>query len=174
MDDSPLVRYYDGRGPDDRGRYLAEILQWPDKRLEAVHDFIQWMFPLRERSGVNPTAPIVDDATVREFRSRPELRKNMQGSFLRMIRFYGLEMQHEPNLSIKRAANFPLRSENWLNLSNHNHLRLTRIIKSLRLLGLEEEASALFNCLAAIYHSQDKAASVISGETFQFWRSAAT
>jgi len=173
MKDSPLIRFYDGRGPDDRGRYLAEILQWPDERLEAVHDFIQWMFPLRERSGVNPTAPLVDDSIVQEFRSRPELRKNLQASLLRMIRFYGLEMQHEPNLSVKRAANFRKRSESWLTFSNHNHLRLTRIIKSLRLLGLEQEANALFVCLAAIYHSQDKTAPVISAETFRFWRSAA-
>jgi len=57
----PILRYYEGQAPDDRGRYLSEIQEWPDDRLEAVHDFIQWMFPLAERSGANPEAPILDD-----------------------------------------------------------------------------------------------------------------
>src|SRR6266571_4801991 len=46
----PIVAYYSG-GPDAGGRMLAEILAWNDERLEAVHDFIQWVFPTRQPSG---------------------------------------------------------------------------------------------------------------------------
>jgi len=167
-----IVRFYDGQEPDDRGRYLSEIQAWPDERIEAVHDFIQWMFPLAERSGANPAAPILDDDTIRQFRSRPELRDRLKVSFLRMLRFYGL--RYNSAATVERAENFPERSRNWLSPWNHNHLRITRILKSLRILGLEREATAFFECLAGIYYDQTTAClKTISEETFCYWRSAA-
>src|SRR5947208_7865434 len=127
---SAILRFYEGRAPDDRGRYLAEIQQWPDERLESVHDFIQWMFPLRERSGANPGAPTLDQKTIDEFRARPELQDNLRASFCRMLRFYGLGLEED----VRRGANFEERAGNWLSPWNHNHLRITRILKSLRIL----------------------------------------
>src|SRR4051812_18614981 len=115
---SELVKFYSGAAPDDRGRFLSEIQGWPDHRLEQVHDFIQWLFPLREPSGANPDAPALDDADIREFRSSPELQSNLRASYLRMLSFYSAPAKH------------------WLTPGNHNHLRITRMIKSMRLLGL--------------------------------------
>jgi len=161
---SAILRYYEGVAPDDRGRYLAEIQRWPDARLEAVHDFIQWMFPLAEPSGANPGAPVLDEDTAREFRSRSELQDNLRTSFLRMLRFYGLELDSG---RVKPATGF--QSKTWLTRGNHNHLRITRILKSMRMLGLEPEAGAFFDCLAEIYASHRAA---ISLDTFQYWKSA--
>src|SRR5690348_15032928 len=83
-----IIGYFSGKAPDDRGRYLRDIQQWPDERLEAVHDFIQWMFPLEEPSPVNPDAPVLDADTIAEIRARPELQAAVRGSFERMRRFY--------------------------------------------------------------------------------------
>ena len=91
-DGARLLRFYAGRLPDDRGRLLREILRWPDDELEHSHDYIQWLFPLAERSGFNVDAPILDAKPISEFRSRPELRRNVQASFRRMALFYGLEV----------------------------------------------------------------------------------
>jgi hypothetical protein len=170
---SAIIGFYSGVVPDDRGRYLREIQQWPDDRLEDVHDSIQWMFPLRERSAVNPTAPVLDAATIAEFQSRTELQENLRLSFIRMLKFYGLETESSPKLTVKPAANFHDRARVWLRPGNHNHLRITRIIKSLRLLGLEAEARAFFECLAGIFRSEKPAAGAISSTTFQYWKSAA-
>ena len=41
------------------GHTLSEILSWSDDRLEAVHDYIQWLFPTGLPSGVNPAPPLV-------------------------------------------------------------------------------------------------------------------
>ena len=122
------------------------------------------MFPLAERSGANPAAPILDEPTIHEFRSRPELRENLRASFLRMLRFYGLELDSG---KVKAAADF--RSKVWLTPGNHNHLRITRILKSLRILGLEQDAGAFFDCLTEIYTSHPGA---ISSETWRYWQSA--
>ncbi|MGA9391983.1 MAG: opioid growth factor receptor-related protein, partial [Candidatus Sulfotelmatobacter sp.] len=79
-----LVRFYSEEGSDDRGRSLAEVQAWPDDLLESVHDFIQWMFPLPERSAFNPDAPVLDGDTIDQFRSSPKLRANLRISFTRM------------------------------------------------------------------------------------------
>ena len=60
----PIIAFYSG-AEDSARRTLAEILQWDDDRLEMVHDYIQWVFPTRQPSGVNPLAPTVTDDTVR-------------------------------------------------------------------------------------------------------------
>jgi hypothetical protein len=171
--DQRLVWYYSGKATDDKGRYLAEILQWPDEKLEVVHDFIQWMFPLTER-GFNPNAPVLDRFSISEFRARPELQEKLRASLQRMLTFYGLETQQGKDQTITPANNFKERARTWLLPGNHNHLRITRILKSLRTLGLELEAKALFNCLVNIYEDEKgKALPAISTETFWFWQSAA-
>jgi hypothetical protein len=53
-DEPVLVRYYAGEIPDHLNRYLAQVQGWPNDLLEWDHDFIQWMFPLREPSAFNP------------------------------------------------------------------------------------------------------------------------
>ncbi len=161
-----LVDFYAGSAPDDRGRYVYDIQGWSDERLESVHDYIQWLFPLRERSAFNPQAPVLDDAAIAEFRARPELRQNLRTSFLRILRFYGFEEKRE---GIEQGSDFATRSSNWLSPSNHNHLRITRILTSIRLLGLEAEAQAFYTCLARVYRRQKGS---ITPETFAYWTAA--
>jgi hypothetical protein len=92
-----------------------------------------------------------------------------------MLVFYGFELVEDDPLRVVPSESFPEQSTNWLELSNHNHLRITRILKSLRLLGLEEESAAFFRCLAGLYGKESAtAAPRISEETFHYWRSAAT
>ena len=91
-----------------------------------------------------------------------------------MLKFYGLEMTANPAPKIARAGNFDQRSRNWLSPMNHNHLRITRIIKSLRLLGLEAEASAFFDCLNQLYaEERAKPCPRITLETYEYWQAAA-
>jgi Opioid growth factor receptor (OGFr) conserved region len=164
-----LVEFYSGRAPDHAGRFVHQIQQWPDQRLEAVHDFIQWLFPLPEPSPVNPLAPVLDRETIQAFAARPDLRENLRVSFLRMLRFYGLEMQSGSPQAVRLAANFPERAANWLHAGNHNHLRITRILKSLALLGLPGEANAFLECLETIYAGEPGKISAVS---LGFWRAA--
>ncbi len=169
-----ILDFYSGASPDHGGRYLQEILEWSDNELERTHDYVQWLFPLPEQSGFNVNAPVLDAETIHEFRSRPELQRNMETSLLRMLAFYGLEMVEFPGPIVRPSPCFAQHSENWLTESNHNHLRITRILKSLRILGLKSEALAFFNCLATIYGEETgNTVRRISDETFRFWRSAA-
>lgn len=163
----PAVAFYGG-GRDSQGRTLDQILAWDDLRLEAVHDYIQWLFPTRQPSGVNPLAPLVTDATVRAFAREHQLRDALQRAFDRMLGFYGLRRSGgriEPD-----PSRFEDRARTWLSAGNHNHLRLTRIMDSLATLELIEDARALQRCLLEV--AAGRHAARVSPGTREFWRRA--
>jgi hypothetical protein len=168
---SALVAFYRDGAPDGEGRTLAEIVGWDDDRLESIHDFIQWLFPLPEPSGANPHAPILDPATIGVFRSSVAMQDRLRKAFQRMLRFYGFRARATPaGLAIERAEDFEARARNWLWPMNHNHLRLTRILRSAQLLGLDAESKALFEALNALYREYPDR---IPSRTHAFWASAA-
>ena len=174
--DPPLVKFFDPvtAGKDNRGRTLSQILAWNDVQLERVHDYIQFLFPLVVPSRHNRTAFLIDRVTLVAFRDRPELRARLKESFLRMLSFYGLELVEysDGSMEVKRGTHFAGASRNWISSSNHNYQRITRILGSLKILGLEAEALAFYLCLQEkIYTThQDK----IPGRTMQIWTEAAT
>ena len=82
-----LQRFFLGTGTDDRGRLLADVLRQDDAWLEHTHDFIQWLFPLVERSGAAPGAPTLDAATIQAFARDPALRRGLRAGLDRMLAF---------------------------------------------------------------------------------------
>ena len=167
MQDSVVAFYAGGR--DAGGRTLAEILSWHDDRLEGVHDYIQWLFPTRQPSGVNPDAPLVTDATVAAFAADLVLRDRLRLALERMLGFYGL---HRKGGRIEiDPSSFPRRARVWLRPNNHNHLRSTRIMQSLAALGLRDDAVALQRCLLEDVVGGPEAANVTT-RTGAFWRDA--
>lgn len=147
-----LVEFYVGRGVDHAGRSLDTILGMSDSELEGLHDYIQWLFPMDVPSSVNPYAPVADQETQRAFRRDRKLRVNLCRSCRRMLQFYRLSCgaQQQPCAAIQTTPTFASRPVNWLTPDNHNHLRLTRVLTSLRLLGLSECSSRLLQCLEDI------------------------
>jgi hypothetical protein len=168
--DDRLTRFFAG-GEDDQGRTFDEILGWDDARLELVHDYIQWIFPLPERSGANPWAPVLDPATIAEIRGSAVMQGRLRAAFLRMSAFYGFALEGDRAIEGPR---FGAASRNWLHAGNHNHLRLTRMLRSLRVLGLEHEAEMLWEALRALYERESGSGRRITAETDAFWRQAAT
>jgi hypothetical protein len=167
-----IVPFFRGESPDSEGRMFSDILAWPDEPLEYTHDYIQWLFPTRQMSAFNPDAPIVDDATVSTFNADETLRDSLAAAFQRMAAFYGFEVITEVgNVRVVPASNWPTRSKNWLTRNNHNMLRITRILTSLRLLGLPQMATAFFAALDRVYSSPE--GKPIGSVTYGFWKSAA-
>jgi len=166
----PLLRFYRLEGPDSRGRMPSDIWTWDAGRLESVHDYIQWLFPLAEPSAFNPDAPVVTPEVADAFRADPELRARLRRSLALMLDFYGLTATGPADeVTIARGADFEAKSRGWLRAGNHNFLRLTRIVASLRLLGLAGHSRALQHCLDAIAHDRSDA---VSATTREYWRRA--
>ena len=162
----PIVDFYSGKATDTSGRTLREIHRWDYNELETVHDYIQWLFPLPEPSQYNLNAPVLDAEQIAKFHADAELRAQLLASLDKMLGFYGFERN---NLSIIRSNSWEERSRNWLRLGNHNHLRLTRILKSLLILGLKDYAYALFEALNAVFPEKSSA---ISATTMGYWKRA--
>jgi hypothetical protein len=170
-DSDKLTRFFSG-GQDDQARTFDEILGWDDAQLEMVHDYIQWIFPLPERSGANPDAPVLNSASIAAIRSSAEMQQRLRAAFERMLAFYGFALEHG---AVMEGPRFVAASRNWLHAGNHNHLRLTRMLRSLRVLGLEPEAAALWDALRSLYERESAAGRrTITAETFAFWQQAAT
>ena len=165
MADSLLIAFYRGARPDTAGRMIGDIWALNHKRLETVHDYIQWLFPLPEASRFNPAAPLLTSADKKAFRADPELQERMRRSFDLMLAFFGLVRS---GTGIIRNSAFD--NAHWVEPLNHNHLRLTRMLLSLRHAGLDAEARALSACLLDIAGHEGKTA--ISPRTLTFWREA--
>lgn len=89
-----------------------------------------------------------------------------------MLKFYGFEYTTvSKGIVINFSEEWKARKKNWLSKGNHNHLRITRILASMRILGLFDYSKAFFKVLSKLYYS-DEGAESISKESFEFWKRA--
>lgn len=132
------LRFYMNKIPfKPDGVFIEEILnKWKGDydRLEHNHTYIQWLFPLREQ-GLNFYAKELTSYEIEEFKKTKEATKRFISAYKTMLDFFGLKLIDKSG-SVSRAANWQDRFLH-LNESQHNYLRITRILKSLGELGYE-------------------------------------
>ncbi|KAA8589166.1 opioid growth factor receptor-like protein 1 [Etheostoma spectabile] len=119
------------------GIYIEEILtKWRGDydKLEHNHTYIQWLFPLREQ-GLNFYAHELTQDEIKEFQSTREAKRRFLAAYSLMLDFYGIKLLDKSG-NVARAPNWLERFQH-LNESQHNYLRITRILKSLGELGYE-------------------------------------
>jgi len=142
-----IIKFYNGGG-DDKGRLLEDIWDWDFIKLEHIHDYIQWLFPIIEPNYFNRETPKLLEEDIAEFTQNTNLRKRLITSFLMMLNFYGLNCRiNENEFIIDKATNYEERKKNWQTGENHNFLRITRILHCLKTLGCEKLAKAFYDCL---------------------------
>ena len=170
---SRILDFYRGTRHHPRGVTIEEIWDWSNDRLEHEHTYIQWLFPLCDPSHAVPDSPIITDAEVGEFNRDPALRDRVRRSLRLMLDFYGFTLLAAADpargVTIVPSPSFAVRSHAWLTPGNHNHLRISRILKSLCILGLQREAREWFAALQLVYGEH---VDTIGSVTYHFWRSA--
>jgi hypothetical protein len=144
-----IIEFYRGVATDSEGRRLDEILAWDYIRLELIHDFIQWLFPIPEPSQFNDDAPVLTASQIQIFRADPSLREDLLRSTEKLLGFYGFQLVRQPRLKIQESDLFALREHVLYGGFNHNHLRVTRILRSLTLLGWPDVAKLFLERLKA-------------------------
>ncbi|KAI1160611.1 hypothetical protein F5B18DRAFT_500671 [Nemania serpens] len=154
-----LVNFYDPntKGKDELGRTLDDILGLDEYTLEHKRNYIQTLFPLPEKSSFNPKAPILDEETMIIFNQSSALRDNLIRSVKRMLSVYGFDAQVKEGTTsrlIIAAKEYPGECQRWLTPVSHNHLRITRIIRSLRILGLAGAAWDIYRVFVTIHESR--------------------
>ena len=120
---SAIFDFLTDQGRDAAGRTLDQVLAFGDRELERHHDFIQWLFPLAEASAAVPGSPVLTSADISALKASAEAQTHLAAAAARMGRFYD-------------------ENDHWLRASDHNHLRITRIIKSQRMLCGDPAADA--------------------------------
>lgn len=148
---SALAAFLGGRGPDSAGRYLHNVLEFSDTELESAHDYIQWLFPLPEPSSAVPGSPILTKAEIDAIRNDPDAQNNIRRAADRMTTFYEV-------------------TSAWLVPHDHNHLRITRIIRSMRILLDPEEAEEFLDAIMLMVARAGRPVSQIS---IKYWYDAA-
>ena len=145
---SPLTRFLAADGRDHAGRTFEDVMAFDDEALERHHDFIQWLFPLPEASRAVPGAPVLSADDIAVLRASPEAQVRLAQAAERMMTFYGRETR-------------------WRAPYDHNHLRITRIIKSLRLLAGDAAANDFRTRILALAEGAP-----IAAEARGFWAAA--
>ena len=126
----PIHAYLTGVGRDASDRTLDEILALPDRQLEHIHDYIQWLFPLPTRSMAQPHSPVLTAEEIAAIRADPAALANLARATERMLAFYR-------------------QTDDWLVPSDHNHLRISRILQSLTILSGPEAARRFYTAIIA-------------------------
>jgi hypothetical protein len=146
-----VVLFLTGEGHDHRDRSLAEVLAFDDAMLERSHDYIQWLFPLPEASRFNLNAPVLTAEALAELGASDAAKANLRRARDRMLAFY-------------RA------NDHWLTGFDHNHLRITRIIRSLALTVGKDEAQRFLDEITALVEAAGRPVNALS---LDYWRKAA-
>ena len=125
-------------------------LRQTDHQAEATHDYIQWFFPLDEPSRSVNGAPVLTELDIDEIKESILV----QGNLAKSARWF---------------LGFLERNDHWITKYNHNHLRITRVIKSLRLLASDKAADEFKNIVFE-YLGDDL--NLIDPKARSFWNSA--
>lgn len=162
------VQWYDG-GVLDGGLSYEAAMNFNENYLESHHSYIQWLFPTDEASMFNASAPVLDAEQINQFQTRTDLRYKLFGAFEKMANFYGFII--DQNMQVVPRQKITPGNTHWLFRGDHNYLRMTRILKCLRLCGLTHFANRFFEALTEVY---SKYPEYIGENTYGYWQRAVT
>lgn len=156
MSQASALRFLENR-PDEHpdGYTPIEIAtNWIDDDLESIHNYIQWCFPLTEASNYNASAPILNIREIRQIQSSNEAQESLRLLTWRMIDFYD------------RTAT------RWITQHDHNHLRISRIIKSLGLLAPPKYGLLFYHFIMYRLAASSRGL-IVNPTSVEIWRNAA-
>lgn len=145
-----LCDFLENKTSNFDGFTLHQIWEMNDAQIESKHTFIQWVFPTNEPSSAVPSSPYLNDEQVQKIRNSSLAKQNLSKSADWFFDFLG-------------------RNSHWRKPYDHNHLRITRTLKSLRVLNGDDEADYYKEQLWQILGAD---IAVIPAKTLEFWEDA--
>jgi hypothetical protein len=148
---SKIVKFYSENGKDHRGRTYNDIMNFPNKEFDECHDFIQWLFPLHEASRMTMTdVPLITPEDFNFFKNDKDCQDKIFEATMRYAMFLS-----------------SLGQDNWCKDGDHNLLRITRIIRSLRFFGMKIAAHAFYLDVVRMAKKHN-----INQKTLDYWSRA--
>tara|TARA_B100001057_G_scaffold262663_1_gene262837 strand:- start:384 stop:848 length:465 start_codon:yes stop_codon:yes gene_type:complete len=150
--DMNIVNFLTNNEPDFKNRFLKDIWNFSDEAIEHTHDFIQLLFPLNERSSAVSNRIYLDsNEAVQSIKANKLATENIVKSSKWFLLFLA-------------------RNSHWKRKHDHNYLRVTRIIKSLRLLVSDHEANKFYELFMQLVDENLKLK--INSITLHYWENA--
>lgn len=131
---STLTLFYFHGCSDNLGRTLNDYRAFTHEEMESIHNYIQWMFPLNEQSKFSKSAPILTKDDIEYVLAKPNRVDILFESFSQYLLFIFDTDNHERIF----GSSF-----------DHNHLRISRVIKCLRLFKQSDSANKFFDAVCA-------------------------
>lgn len=150
---------------DHKGRSIDHIWALDSFWLEYDHEYIQWLFPIDTPSHLHSNTPIACQSAQDYFCSCEVLREAQLRSLGMMLDFFGMRFFGN---SIVPKEDLNMQDHPWLKCTDHNHLRISRIIRSLALLGQMELSQTFQMAMMKTAREQGE----VNEETLVFWRQA--
>ena len=147
-----FVNFLTNNEPDFKNRFLKDIWNFSDEDIEHTHDFIQLLFPLNEESNAVSNGIYLDSSDA-----------------ILSIKVNKLATENIVKSS-KWFLLFLARNSHWKRKHDHNYLRVTRIIKSLRLLVSDQEANKFYESFMQLI--DENLISRINSTTLYYWENA--
>ncbi|KRW82300.1 hypothetical protein [Marinobacter sp. P4B1] len=118
---------------------ILSISQWSNEALESGHDWVQRAFPTTQRSAVTGENHRLTESDVEQMAQDRDNMAKLSNNTNRFLTF----MKSDP-----RAMTTGF---------NHNYQRVTRVIESLNLFGLEDAARAFYSELISAFRARQMA-----------------
>lgn len=161
MTDSYL-EFYGGK-PNPNGLKLHNVWKFTDHEYESYHDFIQWVFPSDEPSMILSNAPVVTKRDAMEFRFNEAAQLKLRHSYRQFLRFLGICLDLQGNPYVADEKKFHQR----VCRQNHNLQRITRVLRSLMILGMPNHARKFESFLVDANHRYG-----LNPISMQYWSDA--
>ena len=148
--DMDFEKFLTNQDPDFKGRFLKEIWAYSDNEIESTHDFVQIVFPTNKPSQANFNKLYLDnEILIEKLKNSSEVTENIMKSASWFLSFLS-------------------RNDSWQKGYDHNQLRITRVIESLRLLVSDEAADEFYKAILRLV----KDPTILNPTTLKFWEEA--
>jgi hypothetical protein len=138
-----ILRFFLGERVHLNGKTIHEILNLSGPPMGKTGGIIQWLFPLTRPSTHVPSAPTLSISEIALFKTDPKLRELYLIGVNRFLERFGIAVKGssgsiEPDFHMLKK---------WMYPSYHAFMPITRILRSMKLLGFPDEFVILYKLL---------------------------
>ena len=138
MNNSTFIDFYCNNGENGDNLSFYDVLGLSNAEMESRHNWVQWAFPTKTISAFNKDVPVLSRRTWQILRKNSEAKIRFYSILNKTLKFLGMATGHNYEIA-------QIECKDWFfNRSDHNRLRITRIIESCVLFGRRDIALSLF------------------------------
>lgn len=145
---------------------LSDVRRLNSPELEAIHNYIQWIFPLKKPSRFNLEAPLLTADMIAIFKQNQSFLDNLLNNCMLMTTFWGFSF----DLATRRFVPSSPAQFNNLMTHPHNFDRITRMLKCLIHFGRRDLALAFYEALVSHVNQSPHRNNAAFAESSGIWR----